>query len=156
MSEWAAKRFWKDVTVTGEAGAYGIALDGRPVKTPAKVALTVPARALADEIAAEWDAVDEGIDPNAMPFTRSANAAIDKVAVQFNEVVELLAAYGGSVPSPDSEALELTHGTLRMLETSEPILALKILRGLRAQVGALIDQTLPTLRTVLGGLLEGS
>jgi chaperone required for assembly of F1-ATPase len=31
-----------------------------------------------------------------MPFTRAANSALDKVAPQFDEVVGLLAAYGGT------------------------------------------------------------
>ena len=96
MSEWAAKRFWTDVTVEPEGDGFAIRLDGRAVKTPAKVALTVPSDALAEAIAQEWRAIKEKIDPNVMPFTRSANAAIDKVAVQFDAVADMLAAYGGS------------------------------------------------------------
>jgi chaperone required for assembly of F1-ATPase len=96
MTEWAAKRFWTDATVTtGDAG-YGIALDGRAVKTPAKAPLAVPTLALAGAIAAEWAAVGERIDPRAMPMTRSANAAIDKVAHQHAEVADMIAAYGGT------------------------------------------------------------
>jgi chaperone required for assembly of F1-ATPase len=94
MSEWAAKRFWTEATVTDTAPGYGIALDGRPVKTPAKAPLVVPARALAESIAAEWNAVGDKINPGAMPMTRSANAAIDKVAHQHTEVAEMIAAYG--------------------------------------------------------------
>jgi len=90
VSDWAAKRFWSDVSVEHDAGGIGIRLDGRVVKTPAKAALIVPTRPLADAIAAEWDAVDGAVDPNVMPFTRSANAAIDKVAVQFDEVAQML------------------------------------------------------------------
>ena len=96
MSEWAAKRFWTAATVTEADSGYGIALDGRAVKTPAKAPLAVPTRALAAAIAAEWDAVDERIDPRAMPMTRSANAAIDKVAHQHGEVADMIAAYGGT------------------------------------------------------------
>ena len=96
MSEWAPKRFWTETTVTeGDAG-FGIALDGRPVKTPAKAALLVPTRALAEAIAAEWDAQAETVDPRTMPVTRGANAAIDKVSRQHTEVAEMLAAYGDS------------------------------------------------------------
>lgn len=96
MSAWTAKRFWKDVNVIEQDGGFAIQLDTRAVKTPAKAALTVPTRAMAEAIAKEWDAVTEKVDPNVMPFTRSANAAIDKVAMQFDEVAKLLAAYGGS------------------------------------------------------------
>lgn len=96
MSEWAAKRFWTDATVEKDGTGFAIRLDGRSVKTPAKTALVVPSRALADAIAKEWQAVEGKIDPNTMPFTRSANAAIDKVSVQFTDVAKMLAAYGGS------------------------------------------------------------
>ncbi len=96
MSEWKAKRFWTAAEVTESEGRFGIALDGRGVKTPAKRGLEVPTRALAQAIAAEWDAQDDVIDPRGMPFTRTANAAIDKVATQKAEVADLLAAYGDS------------------------------------------------------------
>ena len=96
MSEWKAKRFWKQAQVYEESDGFGIALDARPVKTPAKRTLVVPTRGFADAIAAEWDAQGEQIDPSSMPFTRSANAAIDKVATQHTEVAEMLAAYGDS------------------------------------------------------------
>lgn len=96
MSDWTAKRFWTEVNVSETNGGFGIALDGRAVKTPAKAALVVPTRALAEKIAAEWDAVDKVVNPETMPFTRSANAAIDKVAEQHTEVAHLLTEYGGS------------------------------------------------------------
>jgi chaperone required for assembly of F1-ATPase len=96
MSTWAAKRFWKEAQVTPGEGGFGVALDGRPVRTPAKAPLIVPTRALAQAIAAEWDAQIERVDPTTMPMTRSANAAIDKVAVQHAEVAEMIADYGDS------------------------------------------------------------
>lgn len=96
MSEWKAKRFWKDAKVVEVDGGFTVELDGRAVKTPAKAALIVPTRAMAEAIAAEWQAQDEHINPTTMPMTRTANAAIDKVAAQHAEVAELLAAYGDS------------------------------------------------------------
>ena len=96
MSEWKQKRFWKEVSVEEDGAGFAVALDGRRVKTPAKTALVVPTRALAEAIAAEWDAQEDQIDPLSMPNTRSANAAIDKVAVQFAEVADMLAEYGDS------------------------------------------------------------
>lgn len=80
--------------MTDATGGFGIRLDARPVKTPAKAALLVPTRGLAEKIADEWRAQQGLIDPAAMPFTRSANSAIDKVAHQRAEVVDLIAAYG--------------------------------------------------------------
>lgn len=96
MSSWVAKRFWSDVNVVEQDGGFAVQLDTRPVKTPAKAALVVPTRDMGDAVAQEWRAVVEKIDPNVMPFTRSANAAIDKVTVQFNDVADMLAQYGGS------------------------------------------------------------
>ncbi|MEM8802380.1 MAG: ATP12 family protein [Pseudomonadota bacterium] len=93
MSEWAAKRFWTDVSVVAEEGAFAIKLDDRPVRTPAKRTLAVPTEAMARHIADEWQAQAEVIDPKSMPWTRSANAAIDKVAQQRDEVMEYLAGY---------------------------------------------------------------
>lgn len=96
MSEWKAKRFWKEAFVEPAGEGFAVSLDGRPVKTPAKSALVMPTRAFAEAVAAEWDAQEESINPLAMPFTRSANAAIDKVAIQRKEVADMLAAYGDS------------------------------------------------------------
>lgn len=96
MSGWTARRFWKEVAVDEVPGGYGIRLDARPLRTPAKQPLTVPTRALAEAIAEEWRAVDGKVDPRDMPFTRSANSAVDKVTPQFAEVADLIAAYGGS------------------------------------------------------------
>jgi chaperone required for assembly of F1-ATPase len=96
MSEWTAKRFWKQAETVAAEGGFGISLDGRPVKTPAKATLVVPMQSMAQAIAEEWDAQVEKIDPGTMPMTRAANAAIDKVAIQFDEVADMLAAYGDS------------------------------------------------------------
>ncbi|MDC0657851.1 ATPase [Leisingera sp. SS27] len=96
MSGWAQKRFWKEVTVAETAEGFAVELDGRRVKTPAKAALAVPTREMAEAIAAEWDAQTESVDPKTMPCTRSANAAIDKVTHQHTEVAAMLSEYGDS------------------------------------------------------------
>ncbi|MGI3168893.1 ATP12 family chaperone protein [Pseudooceanicola sp. C21-150M6] len=96
MSEWAPKRFWKVTEVVTSGDGYGVTLDGRAVRTPAKALLVLPSRAMAEAVAAEWEAQAEVVDPRSMPATRGANAAIDKVAVQFDEVAEMLIAYGDS------------------------------------------------------------
>ena len=96
MSEWAPKRFWKTADTVEVPAGYGVVLDGRPVRTPAKAVLHVPSVALAQEIAAEFDAQEDRIDPRTMPFTRMANAAVDKVSIQRSEVADMLAEYGDS------------------------------------------------------------
>ena len=73
------KRFYQRAHV-GEGAPFPILLDGRPVKTPAGSALAAPTRALAQAIAAEWEAQGERIDPATMPLTRLANTIIDGVA----------------------------------------------------------------------------
>ncbi len=94
MSDWKAKRFWKEVAVVPVDGGFAIELDGRPVKTPAKRALILPTAAMADAVAVEWQTQDRVIKPDSMPVTKTANAALDKVAVQHAEVADMLAAYG--------------------------------------------------------------
>ncbi len=96
MSTWAARRFWTDVAVVEQDGAFRIDLDTRSVRTPQKAMLAVPTRAFAEAIADEWRAQDKTVDPASMPMTRAANSAIDKIGAQRAEVIEMLAAYGGS------------------------------------------------------------
>lgn len=96
MSEWKQKRFWTDVNVEKDEGGYSVMLDGRRIKTPAKAPLALPSREMAEAVAAEWAAQEGEIDPRSMPFTRSANAAIDKVRTQHAEVADMLADYGDS------------------------------------------------------------
>lgn len=96
MSGWAAKRFWTEAKPVSLERGFSVQLDGRPVKTPAKAALIVPTLGLAEQIAAEWDAQEKTVDPTTMPFTRSANAAIDKVMIQHAEVADMIADYGDS------------------------------------------------------------
>lgn len=87
------KRFWRDVAVTPDGG---IALDGRPVRTPGRLPLVAPWPALAEAIAQEWRDVGETIDPRAMPMTGLANAAIERVAADPAAFAAGLAVYGGS------------------------------------------------------------
>ena len=87
------KRFWKDVSVEQEGKGWGVRLDGRPVKTPARAALALPTRELAEAIAGEWRSVGETIDPRAMPLTGLANAAIDRIAPEAEAFAKGLANY---------------------------------------------------------------
>jgi chaperone required for assembly of F1-ATPase len=96
VSGWTARRFWTEARAEPVAGGFALRLDSRPVRTPAGTPLVVPTRAMAEAIAAEWNAQEGSVKPLTMPVTRSANAALDKVAVQFDEVADLIAAYGAS------------------------------------------------------------
>lgn len=94
MSAKQQKRFWKTTAVAEQDKGFAVALDQRQIKTPAKAALLLPTRPMAEAVAAEWDAQKDVINPLSMPVTRSANAAIDKVRHQHHEVADMLAAYG--------------------------------------------------------------
>jgi chaperone required for assembly of F1-ATPase len=89
------KRFYKAVGVTDEGGGFGIALDGRAVRTPAKAPLLVPSRALAEAIAGEWEAQGEHIVPASMVLTKLANTAIDRIAGREQAVVADIVAFAG-------------------------------------------------------------
>ena len=95
MSDKKIKRFYKTVAVAPDAGGFGVHLDGRPVRTPAKALLRLPSSAFAKAVAAEWDAQREEIDPRAMPLTTLACTAIDLVAAKRAEVAREVTAYGG-------------------------------------------------------------
>ena len=62
MSGWSAKRVWTETRVEEVDGGFTVQLDGRAVKTPAKTLLVVPTRAIADQIAAEWQAQQDKAD----------------------------------------------------------------------------------------------
>jgi chaperone required for assembly of F1-ATPase len=87
------KRFWSQVAVSPKDGGWGISLDGRAVRTPARAPLTVPAKALADAIAGEWLSVGQEIDARAMPLTGLTSAAIDRVAPDREAFASGLARY---------------------------------------------------------------
>ena len=73
------KRFWKEATAVPVDDAWQIRLDGKPLRTPARVPLQVAGQPLAEAVAAEWALASATVDPRAMPLTGLANAAIDRV-----------------------------------------------------------------------------
>ncbi|CAN5178634.1 ATP12 family chaperone protein [soil metagenome] len=90
------KRFYRTVSTKESRGGFAVMLDGRPLRTPVKAPLEVPARPLADAIAAEWDAQGERINPLAMILTKLANTAIDRVAPQSERVRAEIVGYAAS------------------------------------------------------------
>ena len=72
------KRFYKDVAAGPVDGGFVVTLDGRPVRTPGKkLAVVVPAAAIATAMAEEWAAQGEIIDPATMPMVRLVNSAVE-------------------------------------------------------------------------------
>lgn len=90
------KRFYETVEVRPEAGGHGIFLDGRPVKTPLKQPLVLPTHALADAVAAEWQAQEERIIAASMPLTKLANTSIDHGHAAFRALVDEFISYAGA------------------------------------------------------------
>jgi chaperone required for assembly of F1-ATPase len=93
MSE--PKRFYDLASMRPVDGGYGIFLDERRLKTPAKGELLLPSGALAHDIAAEWNGQGAKVDPRSMPLSGLANAAIDRIAPEREAFGRRLAAYGG-------------------------------------------------------------
>jgi chaperone required for assembly of F1-ATPase len=74
------RRFYGKADAVPAVDGYVVRLDEKPVYTPTRRPLAAPTAALAQAIAAEWQAQGEHIDPSSMPLTRLANAIIDGVA----------------------------------------------------------------------------
>ena len=106
----------------GEQTHFRLLLDDRPVRTPAKNELVLPTRALAETVAAEWQAQGKRIDPASMPLTHLANSAIDGVMRREAEVRADIVRYaGGDLICYRAEAPpELVH---RQSQAWDPVLA---------------------------------
>jgi chaperone required for assembly of F1-ATPase len=87
------RRFYDKVVIAAVAEGSAVQLDDKPVRTPARRMLAAPTQALAEAIAAEWDAQRDLIDPARMPLTRLANAIIDGVAERPQPVAAEIAKY---------------------------------------------------------------
>jgi len=73
-------RFYDNATAVAAADGFAVRLDDKPVRTPAGRVLAAPTLALAQAIAAEWNAQRDVIDPAKMPLTRLVNSIIDGVS----------------------------------------------------------------------------
>ena len=90
------KRFYKSAGFIETPEGFTVVLDGKAIRTPSGKALLLPARAIADAIAVEWDAQKEIIDPTSMPLTRLANSVIDGVVDRVDAVTDDIVKYFGS------------------------------------------------------------
>jgi chaperone required for assembly of F1-ATPase len=90
------RRFYKAAAAAPVEGGFAVQLDGRTPKSPAKKPLILPNKALADTIAAEWEAQVEYIDNSLMPASRLAFTAIDRIAETRAEVAREVTAYAAS------------------------------------------------------------
>lgn len=88
------KRFFRAATVEEFADGFGISLDGRPVRTPARAAIRVPSGGLAKALCDEWNAQGDRVDPLSMPLTQLANTALDRMPEARPDTVAELVRYG--------------------------------------------------------------
>ncbi|AHB49235.1 ATPase [Hyphomicrobium nitrativorans NL23] len=149
------KRFYKSASVESRDGAFAILLDGRPVRTPGKRLLAVSVIALAEAVAAEWEAQGERIDPATMPLTRLANTAIDAVSDKMHEVADDIAAFAAS--DLLCYRAEAPEGLVRrQAEAWDPPLAWArdaLGAGLTVQAGLMpVDQPAEAIASVRGAL----
>jgi chaperone required for assembly of F1-ATPase len=87
------RHFYEKAAPVPAEGGYGVALDGKPIRTPARRPLVAPSLKIAEAIATEWEAQRETIDPATMPLTRLANSIIDGVADAPGPVADEIAKY---------------------------------------------------------------
>lgn len=91
-----AKRFYKTVALEEQTRGYGLALDGRPVRTPLKQRLMMPTMALAEAVAQEWDGQEEHIDPASMLLTKLCNTALDRVGEERGRIEDEIVGYANA------------------------------------------------------------
>ena len=173
------KRFYTEVAVGPAAGGFAVLLDGKPVRTPARRTLVVPALALATAIAAEWSEQVETIAPSTMRLTRLATTVTDLMPDRRGDAVAEVAAFAGTdllcyrATSPASLVSRQTatwqpwldwaerqfDARLAVAEGVMPVTTAEAaLRALRAAVERLDDWRLVGLHgavTLLGSLVLG-
>jgi chaperone required for assembly of F1-ATPase len=173
------KRFYQSVELAAADDGHRVLLDGRPLNTPARRALTLPSAALAEALAEEWRAQGETIGPEGMPLTRLASTAQDRMpelrAVAIDDVVGYagtdVLCYRAAAPLALVERQQQVWQplldwatsalgtrlvvTTTLLPVTQPDAAI---RGLRAAVEELGDWPLVGLHaatTALGSLVLG-
>ncbi len=90
------KRFYKEVTLNTLSEGFGIFLDGRPLRTPAKTVMSVPSQGLAEAVREEWAEAGEEIKPDEMPFFSMAVTVLDRVTTQSEKLCDELCDYAGN------------------------------------------------------------
>src|SRR6478609_6450 len=87
------KRFYTEAGVAAAEGGFAVTLDGKPIRTPSGRQVVIPAKPLAEAVAAEWAAQKETLDPMTMPLTRLANSVVEGVVDRVALVADDLAKY---------------------------------------------------------------
>ena len=171
------KRIYKIVAVAPRDGGHAVTLDGRGAKTPRGQPLALPNAALAEAVAAEWDAQADDIVPATMPMTRLATAALDVAGPRRADVIDEIVSFGASdlvcyradapaelaarqheVWQPLIDGLAARHAvhlsvTQGVIPIVQPAEAIGALRDIVAGHDDMALAALHTLATVLGSLV---
>lgn len=89
----AMRRFYKTAEARAVEGGFGVRLDERTLRTPRGVVFVAPTKALAEAVAAEWNAQGEQILPASMPISQFAFASLDVTPGRREELSEGLSKY---------------------------------------------------------------
>ena len=90
------KRVYTAVSVVEADGRFEVRLDGRPMRTPARIVVALPARAAAERVAAEWDRQGAIVQPATMPVARLVNTVLDGVVRAMAEVRADIVRFAGT------------------------------------------------------------
>jgi chaperone required for assembly of F1-ATPase len=97
MRQPRARRLYKLAGVQEtEDGRFVVELDGKPALTPGRNRLMLRTRSAAEQVAAEFAAQGETLDPMTMLVTRLVNTAIDGVASDPQAVLEDILRFASS------------------------------------------------------------
>jgi chaperone required for assembly of F1-ATPase len=93
-----AAGFAEPTIVDGPGGSFGIALDGRPLKSPAGAEIRTDRRAFAEALAEEWTGVlprakSAKVDFDRVPLTRIVGTALDRIPAKRDAVIDELIAH---------------------------------------------------------------
>lgn len=94
MNRQGVAKFYRTVDVDERKNEFVVRLDGKTIHTPHRAVLAVPSRRLADAIAEEWREQNSIVDPQTMPLTRIAYAAIDFASTHRTRLIGETIAFG--------------------------------------------------------------
>lgn len=115
------KRFYKEAATASADTGWQVTLDGRKVKTQGGKPQIVPSAALAEEMAGEWAAQGEEIDPATFLARDLADYALDVVPSERASVIATLLRYAETdTLCYRAEPDEPLHA--RQVEVWEPLL----------------------------------